>query len=84
LIFQSEANVEKHGGIQAIESEMSERASWFFRLGTLWFPTWVEEPSKGNIPYRRVKPLLDAWFESGSPRKPGKLGQKPKVASKAN
>jgi hypothetical protein len=81
LVFQSEANIERHGGIQAIESEIAERASWFFPLGTLWFPVWGAEPSKGTVPYRRVKVLLDAWLELGSPRKPGKLAQKWKAAS---
>jgi hypothetical protein len=76
LTAHSEAQVQEYGGIEALESAISHHTSWFYPIGTLLFPTWVEEPGKGiEIPYRRIKALVDTWLEQGSPWKRGKFAQ---------
>jgi len=72
----SEGQVQKYGGIGALEIAMSDHTSWFYPLGSLLFPSWVEIPESGiEIPYRRIKALVDAWLEQGSPWKPGKFAR---------
>ncbi len=76
VFCQPEAQIQEYGGVEALESALTEQTAWFYPLGTLLFPTWVEEPGKGiQIPHRRIKSLVDAWLESGSPWKPGKFAQ---------
>ena len=73
ICTQTEAQVQEHGGVEALESAMSNHTSWYYPLGTLLIPEWVEE-SAGvmQVPFRRVKALVDAWLALGSPWKPGK------------
>jgi hypothetical protein len=72
----SEAQVREYGSIEALEAAMSKHTSWFYPIGSLLFPEWVEiSESDIQIPYRRIKALVDAWLEQGSPWKPGKFAQ---------
>ena len=76
LTPHSEAQVLGYGGIEQLELTIAEHTSWFYPIGTMLLPTWVEEPGKRiEIPFRRIKALVDAWLESGSPWKPGKFAQ---------
>ena len=73
ICTQTEAQVQEHGGVEALESAISNYNSWYYPIGTLLIPDWVEE-SGGviQVPIRRVKALVDAWLALGSPWKPGK------------
>ncbi len=74
VVCHPEVQVREYGGIEALEADMSDNAAWFYPLGSLLFPIWVETSGRGiEIPNRRIKPLVDAWLEQGSPRKPGKF-----------
>jgi hypothetical protein len=76
VVCHSEAQVREYGSIEALEADMSNNTAWFYPLGSLLFPFWVEISESGiEIPYRRIKPLVDAWLEQGSPWKPGKFAR---------
>jgi hypothetical protein len=85
LSCHSEAQVQEYGGIEARESAMGEHTSWFYPIGSLLFPDWVEEPGEGvEIPFRRIKALVDAWLELGSPWKPGKFARNSEAPPKGH
>jgi hypothetical protein len=76
LSCHSEAQVQECGSIAALESVMGEHSSWFYPVGSLLCGEWVERSESGiEIPFRRIKALVDAWLEQGSPWKPGKFAQ---------
>jgi hypothetical protein len=75
VCYQTEAQVEEHGGIEALEAAMAEQTSRFYPLGSLLFPAWIEREGGVVIPLRRAKALVDAWLEQGSPWKLGKFAR---------
>jgi len=69
----SEAEVKEYGGVEALESAMSNHTSWYYLIGTLLIPNWVDGSGEVvQIPFRRIKALVDAWLAVGAPWKPGK------------
>jgi hypothetical protein len=69
----SEAQVQDHGGVEALELAMSNYNSWYYLVGTLLIPSWLDESGEvTRVPVRRLKALVDAWLALGSPWKPGK------------
>ena len=70
---ESEAKVQEHGGVEALELGISNQTSWYYPIGTLLVPDWAEvSPGVSRVSVRRIKALVDAWLTLGSPWKPGK------------
>lgn len=73
-----ESQVLENGGRSGLETMISEHTIWFFPLGDLELPFWVEKPKGIQIPLKQRNELVDEWKASGSPKTPGKLKQEKK------
>ena len=71
--FHPEKDVEKEGGVAAVEADYSENAMWFYPLGKITAQSW----SNGDLAFE-LKPLgelRDAWKQLGSPKVIGMAGK---------
>ena len=73
ICFFSEKDVEKEGGVAALEADCNENAMWFYPLGKITGESWGD--SGLRVELRPVTELIKAWEELGSPKIIGMAGK---------
>jgi hypothetical protein len=69
VCFVAEKDLAEGGGVAVFESDLREKAKWFYPLGKI-----ESEPTgRGDsLEIKPIKALWKAWEESGSPKVMGK------------